>query len=102
MAQQKQRKQLHLTDVKNIFTYCFQSIQCLQPNSKTYCHKKFHVYQTQRRQPKIKDMHTATTTYRTQFSQSYIANNKPNKHNLNNQSNDINVNFTTNTKFMLL
>ena len=23
MAQQKQRKQLHLTDDKNIFTYCF-------------------------------------------------------------------------------
>ena len=32
MAQQKQRKQLILTDNKNISTYRFQSIQCLQPN----------------------------------------------------------------------
>ena len=36
MVQQKQRKQLLLTDDKNVFTYCFQSIQCLQPNSKTH------------------------------------------------------------------
>ena len=35
MAQQKQRKQLILTDERNIFTYCFQLIQCLQPNFKT-------------------------------------------------------------------
>ena len=35
MAQQKQRKQLLLTDDKNIFTYCFQSMQRLQPNSNT-------------------------------------------------------------------
>ena len=35
MAQQKQRKQLILTDDKNIFTYCFQLIQRLQPNFKT-------------------------------------------------------------------
>ena len=35
MAQQKQRKQPILIDIKNIFTYCFQSIQRLQPNSKT-------------------------------------------------------------------
>ena len=41
MAQQKQRKQLHLTDDKNIFTYCFQSIQRLQPNSKTYAIRNF-------------------------------------------------------------
>ena len=32
MAQQKKRKQLILTDDKNIFTYCFQPIQRLQPN----------------------------------------------------------------------
>ena len=83
MAQQKQRKQLHLTYDKNIFTYCFKSIQRLQPNSKTSC--KFHVYQAQRRQPKIKDIHTATMTYATQFYESYIANNKPNKHIPNNQ-----------------
>ena len=36
MVQQKHRQQPHLTDDKNIFTYCVQSIQCLQPNSKTY------------------------------------------------------------------
>ena len=36
MTWQKQRKQLLLTDDKNIFTYCFQSIQRLQPNSKAY------------------------------------------------------------------
>ena len=41
MAQQKQRKQLHLTYDKNIFTYCFQSIQLLQPNSKTYAIRNF-------------------------------------------------------------
>ena len=41
MAQQKQRKQLHLTYDKNIFTYCFQSIQRLQPNSKTYAIRNF-------------------------------------------------------------
>ena len=35
MVQQKQRKQLILTDDKNIFTYCFQRIQRFQPNFKT-------------------------------------------------------------------
>ena len=44
MAQQKQRKQLHLTDDKNIFTYCFQSIQRLQPNSKTYAIRNNFMY----------------------------------------------------------
>ena len=32
MAQKKQRKQLILTNDKNIFSYCFQPIQLLQPN----------------------------------------------------------------------
>ena len=41
MAQQKQRKQLILTDDKNIFTYCFQQIQRLQPNFKTDCKRNF-------------------------------------------------------------
>ena len=41
MAQQKQRKQLILTDDKNIFTYCFQPIQRLQPNIKTDGIKNF-------------------------------------------------------------
>ena len=31
MGQQKQCKQLILTDGKNIFAYCFQAIQHLQP-----------------------------------------------------------------------
>ena len=35
MTQQKQRKQLILTDSKNISTYRFQSIQRLQPNFMT-------------------------------------------------------------------
>ena len=42
------------------------------------------------------------TTYTTQFYESYIVNDKPNKHNPNNQNNDINMDFTTNTKFVLL
>ena len=46
--------------------------------------------------------YTATTTYTPQFYESYIPNNKPNKHNPNNQNNDISVGFTTNTKFVLL
>ena len=67
-----------------------------------FMHKKFQVHQTQRRQPKTKAIlfHTATTTYTTQFYESYIPNNKPNKHNPNNQNNGINVDF--NTKFVLL
>ena len=41
MAQQKQRKQPVLIDDKNIFTHCFQSIQRVQPNSKTYAVRNF-------------------------------------------------------------
>ena len=41
MTQQKQRKQLHLTDDKNILTYYFQSVQLLQPNSKTCAIRNF-------------------------------------------------------------
>ena len=33
MAQQNQRKQLILTDGKNIFAYCFQPIQRLRPGN---------------------------------------------------------------------
>ena len=53
---------------------------------------------------KIKDtlFQIGTTTYTTQFYESYIPNNKSNKHNPNNQNNDINVGFTTKTKFVLL
>ena len=35
MVQQKNRKQLILINDENIFTYCFQPIQLLQPNFKT-------------------------------------------------------------------
>ena len=46
--------------------------------------------------------HTATTTYTTQFYESNIPNNEIYKHNPSDQNKDINVGFTTNTKFMLL
>ena len=50
MAQQKQRKQLILTDGKNIFTYCFQPIQRLQPNFTTDGIRNFMALQKQRKQ----------------------------------------------------
>ena len=50
MAQQKQRKQLILTDDKNIFTYCFQPIQRLQPNFTTDGIRNFMTQQKQRKQ----------------------------------------------------
>ena len=50
MAQQTQRKQLILTDDKNIFTYCFQPIQRLQPNIKTDGIRNFMAQQKQRKQ----------------------------------------------------
>ena len=48
MAQQKPRKQLILTYGKNIFAYCFQPIQRLQPSSKTNSIKNFIAQQKQR------------------------------------------------------
>ena len=50
MAQQKQRKQLILIDDKNIFTYCFQPIQRLQPNFTTDGIRNFMAQQKQRKQ----------------------------------------------------
>ena len=50
MTQWQQRKQLTLTDVKNIFTYCFQPIQRLQPNFKTDNIRNFMAQQKQRKQ----------------------------------------------------
>ena len=44
MAQQKQRKQPILIDGQNIFTYCFQSMQRLGPNSKTYAIRNNFMY----------------------------------------------------------
>ena len=51
MAQQKQRKQPILIDGKNIFTYCFQPIQRLQPNFTTDGIRNFMAQQNQRKQP---------------------------------------------------
>ena len=50
MVQQKQRKQLILTDSKNIFTYRFQPIQRLQPHFITDGIRNFMVQQKQRKQ----------------------------------------------------
>ena len=50
MAQQKQRKQLILTDDKIFFTYCFQPIQRLQPNFTTDDIRNFMAQQKQRKQ----------------------------------------------------
>ena len=50
MAQQKQRKQLILTNDNNIFTYYFQPIQRFQPNFKTDGIRNFMAQQKQREQ----------------------------------------------------
>ena len=47
MAQQKQRRQLILTDSKNIFTYLYNAIQPLQPifmtdSRRTFIHTKYN------------------------------------------------------------
>ena len=55
MAQQKQRKQPILIDGKNIFTYCFQPIQSLQPNFTTDGIRNFMAQQKQRKQPILID-----------------------------------------------
>ena len=54
MAQPKQRTQLHLNNDKNIFTYCFQSIQRLQRNSKTYVIRKFMYTKRNGDNPKLR------------------------------------------------
>ena len=50
MAQQKQRKKPILIDGRNIFTYCFQPIQRLQPNFTTDGIRNFMAQQKQRKQ----------------------------------------------------
>ena len=55
MAQQKQRKQPILIDGKNIFIYCFQPIQCLQPNFTTDGIRNFMEQQKQRKQLHLTD-----------------------------------------------
>ena len=55
MAQQKQHKQSILINGKNIFTYCFQPIQRLQPNFTTDGIRNFMAKQKQRKQPILVD-----------------------------------------------
>ena len=69
MAQQKQRKQLHLTDDKNIFTYCFQSMQRLQPNSKTYAIRNFMHTKHNAYNPILSIIHSKQQTKQTQPKQ---------------------------------
>ena len=54
MTQQKQRKQLILTDNKNISTYRFQSIQRLQPNFMTDGIRNFMYTKHNRGNPKLR------------------------------------------------
>ena len=68
MAQQKQRKQLILTNDNNIFTYCFQPIQRLQPNFKTDGIRNFMAQQKQRKQLILTD-NKNISTYRFQSIQ---------------------------------
>ena len=55
MAQQKQREQPILIDGKNIFTYCFQPIQRLQPNFTTDGTRNFLAQQKPRKQFHLTD-----------------------------------------------
>ena len=65
---------------------------------------KFRACKTQRTQRKMKNIlfHTAKTTYTSQVYVSYMPNNLTNKHSPKQQNKDINVDFTANTKFVLL
>ena len=55
MAQQKQRKQPIVIDSRNIFNYCFQPIQRLQPNFTNDGIRNFMSQRKQRKQPIIID-----------------------------------------------
>ena len=68
MAQQKQRKQLILTDGNNIFAYGFQSIQRLQPNIKTDNIRNFMAQQKQRKQLILTDDKIFLLTVSNQYS----------------------------------
>ena len=68
MAQQKQRKQLILTDDKNIFTYCFQPIQRLQPNFTTDGIRNFMAQQKQRKQLLLTDDKNVLLTVSNQYN----------------------------------
>ena len=103
MTQQKQRKQLILIDGKNIFSHSFQSIQRLQPNCKTYAIRNFMHTKHNGDNPKLRIFSFLPEQQRIQsnfMNHTYQTTNQT--HNPNNQNNDINVGFTTNTKLMLL
>ena len=55
MTQKKQRKQPILINGKNIFAYCFQPIQRLQPNFTTTGIRNFMAKQKQRKQLHLTD-----------------------------------------------
>ena len=101
MAQQKQLKQLLLTDDKNIFTYCFQSIQRFQLNFNTYGIRNFMYTKHSGDKAKLRIF---SFILQRQSIQPNFMNQKYqiNKRNPNNQNNGINVGFITNTKFVLL
>ena len=63
MAQPKQRKQPILIDGKNIFAYCFQQIQRLQPNFTTDGIRNFMAQQKQRKQLLLTDDKNVFTDY---------------------------------------
>ena len=55
MAQQKQRQQPNLIDGKNVFTYCFQPIQRLQPDFTADGIRNFIAQKKQRKQLHLTD-----------------------------------------------
>ena len=103
MAKQKQPKQPMLITGKNIFTYFFQSIQRLKPNSKTYAIRNFMYTKYNGDNPKLNIFLFIPQRRRIQpnfMNHTYQTTNQTN--NPNNQNKDINVGFTTNTSFVLL
>ena len=114
MAQQKQLKQLILTNTKNIFTYRFQPIQRLQAEFYDRWHKKFHVHQAQRIQRKIKKLRIFSLIPQRQRIQPnfmkesiriFIHTKQPTKQTQPEQppqQHRIDVSLTTNKEFMLL
>ena len=104
MAQQNQRKQPILIDIKNIFTYCFQSIQRLQPNSKTNAIINFMYTKHNWNNPKLRTFSFIPQRRRIEpnfMNDTYQTTNQANT-TPTTKTTTINVGFTTNTKFVLL
>ena len=99
MAQQKQLKQLILTNNKTIITYRFQPVQRLQPEFMTYGTRNFTYTKPNGDCSKRRILSFIPQRQR---KQTKYANNQTYKHNPNKQNNDIDVGFTTNKKPMLL